>query len=563
MQLCSIPAPPHSQALSSATFTPPPLDGSLTIAQVYDWHFQNTPTIDYGSARTIFWPEAVQAIYAGARILRNRFGRPLGGSSKPVVYTITYFILVMSCLRANYVVFPISPRLSPAAIANLIHNAGVEYLLVGPAMDDLAAAAMQTLQNQYPDTATPNLFSAPSFDDLFTPPDKISGPGDLPYEDSDLDDVACLLHSSGSTGFPKLLSWSNRQCMQVALTPWFGERDLTNQVLCIPLIPMYHGMRSADWYCTILWAASCGLVYSVFEPASPPTMPTPDNVLRAAQVTGSDLIFGVPSFIDAWSQNPEYVNWLGTRTGLIYGGGPLSQETGDYLTSQGITVFAAYGLTEGGIVSPFLPAQVDHDWNYFRFSNRVTAEMIPTGSNTFELVLLPNPFCSPSVLNIEIRGIRGYATSDLLEPHPTKAGYWKIFGRKDEQIIHSTGEKTNPAPLEYILASDPHIISAVIFGDGHEKAGVLVDPAPAYASDSTNLAAFRNLIWATVERLNTSAPQQSRILKQMILVANQTKPFTYTAKTTPRRRAVIEDYRDEIRELYAIAALEESSKLRS
>jgi acyl-CoA synthetase (AMP-forming)/AMP-acid ligase II len=110
--------------------------------------------------------------------------------------TITYFILVMSCLRANYVVFPISPRLSPAAIANLIHNAGVEYLLVGPAMDDLAAAAMQTLQNQYPDTATPNLFSAPSFDDLFTP-DKIFGPGDLPYEDSDLDDVACLLHSSG------------------------------------------------------------------------------------------------------------------------------------------------------------------------------------------------------------------------------------------------------------------------------------------------------------------------------------------------------------------------------
>jgi hypothetical protein len=49
-------------------------------------------------------------------------------------------------------------------------------------------------------------------------------------------------------------------------------------------------------------------------------------------------------------------------------------------------------------------------------------------------------------LNTNIRGISGYATSDLLEPHPTKPGYWKIFGRKDDQIIHSTGEKVAFSP---------------------------------------------------------------------------------------------------------------------
>jgi hypothetical protein len=44
-----------------------------------------------------------------------------------------------------------------------------------------------------------------------------------------------------------------------------------------------------------------------------------------------------------------------------------------------------------GILTPetlMMIAQVDHDWNYFRFSSRVTAEMVLTGSNTFELVLL-------------------------------------------------------------------------------------------------------------------------------------------------------------------------------
>lgn len=47
----------------------------------------------------------------------------------------------------------------------------------------------------------------------------------------------------------------------------------------------------------------------------------------------------------------------------------------------------------------------------------------------------------PSVLNTVYEGIDGYASSDLLKPHPTKSGYWKVFGRTDDQIMHNTGEK--------------------------------------------------------------------------------------------------------------------------
>lgn len=36
----------------------------------------------------------------------------------------------------------------------------------------------------------------------------------------------------------------------------------------------------------------------------------------------------------------------------------------------------------------------------------------------------------------------------------------------------------------------------------------------------------------------------------MILVSNPSKPFTYTAKNTARRQAIINDYEDEIDELY-------------
>src|ERR1700733_1457565 len=42
---------------------------------------------------------------------------------------------------------------------------------------------------------------------------------------------------------------------------------------------------------------------------------------------------------------------------------------------------------------------------------------------------------SPVVLNTKIDGKDGYSTSDLILPHPTKPGYYKIHGRADDQIM--------------------------------------------------------------------------------------------------------------------------------
>ncbi|KAF8825493.1 hypothetical protein HHX47_DHR6000281 [Lentinula edodes] len=63
------------------------------------------------------------------------------------------------------------------------------------------------------------------------------------------------------------------------------------------------------------------------------------------------------------------------------------------------------------------------------------------------------------------------------------SGYWRVFGRVDNQIIHNTGEK------------DPHVAAAVMFGRGRFQAGILVEPKPPYKfepSDETKLSEFRN-----------------------------------------------------------------------
>ena len=46
-----------------------------------------------------------------------------------------------------------------------------------------------------------------------------------------------------------------------------------------------------------------------------------------------------------------------------------------------------------------------------------------------------------SVYNTQVDGIPAYATSDLVEQHKSNPNLFKLIGRKDDQIMLSTGEK--------------------------------------------------------------------------------------------------------------------------
>lgn len=78
---------------------------------------------------------------------------------------------------------------------------------------------------------------------------------------------------------------------------------------------------------------------------------------------GSDFIFCVPLFVEIWSKDPTKLEYLKTIHGLVclvammiyravlsrettnqwYGGAPLKKPVGDYVVSQGVTVFQLYG----------------------------------------------------------------------------------------------------------------------------------------------------------------------------------------------------------------------------
>ena len=63
---------------------------------------------------------------------------------------------------------------------------------------------------------------------------------------------------------------------------------------------------------------------------------------------------------------------------------------------------------------------------------------------------------SPNVFNSTYDGRAAYATSDLLQQHPTKPHLFRVYGRADDQLMLSTGEKV--CPCDQTLVSHPDIL---------------------------------------------------------------------------------------------------------
>ena len=107
-----------------------------------------------------------------------------------------------------------------------------------------------------------------------------------------------------------------------------------------------------------------------------------------------------------------------------------------------------------------------NEWEYFKLSHHIEFFMEPQENmeGIFEPIMIvssrsrlqscmphlahtalsqPTETCFPHVTNYELDGKSVFAVGDLVEQHPTDPTRWRVFGRKDDQIMLSTGENVN------------------------------------------------------------------------------------------------------------------------
>ncbi|KAH8102700.1 hypothetical protein BXZ70DRAFT_929500 [Cristinia sonorae] len=572
LQLATLHIPPFAMASFTSPKHLPPLDGSLEVFPgIVDFHAEFNPSLPWakfvsatkpGVSESISFLEYAQATHRIAHAIRP--GRT--GPEREVVAvlvhcdSILYLALLAGMIRAGFVPFPMSPRNSPEAVVEMLKKTSCARIVYNPMLSALTLA----VQSLMTERGTPvDLIQLPEYHTIF--PSSDDGSQDTEAyptntSPSGLDDVVLYLHSSGSTGFPKPIPQTNKIVLQWMNSPVLFDSRGLNLRWASAVLPTFHTMGiMMQLYAPLASAEFVGL-YAPQAPA-PPVVPSPQNVLETARMTGCNAIPIVPSLIEIWAQNPETVKYLASLDVLAFAGGPLSDANGDKLVAAGVKLFAVYGATECGVYTrifdidnsqgPDADVKTSADWAWMQFSDRVTPHWIPQGDGTFELQFLTTETHQPAIENLS--GARGYATSDLWEPHPKKKGLWRIVGRTDDVIVLGSGEKIVPIPQESYLGSLPSISGAIIFGRGQTQAGVLIELRPDAAFDPKNekaLTEFRNNIWPHIEEANKLGPSFARIFKEMILVADPARPMQRAAKGTAMRKMVLATYAKDIEELY-------------
>ncbi|KAF9056711.1 hypothetical protein BDP27DRAFT_1345078, partial [Rhodocollybia butyracea] len=541
-----------AQGLHSSTFSPPPDAGEgFNILTLHDFHAKHSPnhpvfrymTGDHQGVRTIFWNEAARVFYAASLFVRAMVKTD---AVNPVVSIlasldpITYFALIEGIMRAGCTPFPISTRNSDIAVAHLLKTTDSQHLFVSQdiAMQELAAKARARLVlgdvNEKAKQNPITIFPTPTFEDLFQE-------HGLELESSTIietERTAIILHSSAL--FPRPIGISHRDFLSRGKAQYYGEIDYCGEIMSIAGVPMYHGMGLHR----IPEMALTGMTLVTFPPSSPPLIPTPENIFNAAVTTKSTMICTVPSVLEEWAKDPRKIEVLKVFKRVQVSGGSLVTSVGDILVGQ---------------------AQIPpEEWSYFTLGALIDPLLVPSyqyGQNIYRLIVKKCKTQSPAIFNTTVDGQPAFDTNDLLVRHPINPKLFRVYGRADDQIKHSTGEMTNPGPIERFLLEDKKIAHAIVFGREKFQAGVIISPSFDFAFDPEDLdklSEYRNLIWEHVLHATKDAPQHSKIIKELIIVVNPSKPLQLTAKGTPRRQASLDAYYDEIE--YAYKALEEASQ---
>jgi thioester reductase-like protein len=170
--------------------------------------------------------------------------------------------------------------------------------------------------------------------------------------------------------------------------------------------------------------------------------------------------------------------------------------------------------------------------------------------NTFECVVVRKTADHPGLQGFfyTFPDLTEYPTKDLYRPHPSLPDHWKYYGRADNVIVFSNGEKLNPVTIEETIQSHPRIKGALVVGSNRFQAGLLLEPS-IHIRDDVEKAKLIESIWPLVERANKETVAHGRIGRAYIAVVGQ--PFLRAGKGTVQRALTVDLLADEIEQLYS------------
>ena len=414
-------------------------------------------------------------------------------------------------------------------------------------------------------------------------------------------DPACIIHTSGTGGLPKGVVLSHGAILANCLGAYdlLVELGLEDEVF-LSFLPLSH---SYEHTCVGAFALSIGaqIYFAESTEALPrnmqevkPTIMT--AVPRLYETMHQRILSGLkrekPSKAKLFLKTVEvgrrrYKNELGLldrivdpvlsllvrskvrdRFGgrlkaFVSGGAPLSEEIGMFFTALGVRLLQGYGQTESApVVACNRPYRVKLDTVGPPLTD-VEVRIAEDGEILVRGELVMSGYWNDDAATAATVRDGWLHTGDVGQIDAD--GYIKITDRKKDFIKNAGGDMVAPARIEGLLALQPEIAQAMVYGDRKPHLVALIVPhqetidaaakvsgAKPYLGGLANDKALRAAIDAAVARVNAQVQGHERV-RRFVLAR---EPFSITnEQMTP----TLKIKRHKIREAYG-AALEELYK---
>ncbi|KAF2965799.1 hypothetical protein GQX73_g7777 [Xylaria multiplex] len=507
--------------------------------------------------KTVTFKQYANAINHVARKIITNCGLPPAKTFPTIAYIgpndARYVVLTLAAVKAGYKALLVSPRNSQEGQLSLFDKTDCRILvfpkshrvMVQPWLQERDMQAVETgpIENWFPEKEVESFPYTKTFADAEWEP-------------------LCVLHTSGSTGIPKPIvvrqgmvavcdkyhprvkpEWNGLKIFIRGFSDNSKRNFLTSTL--IPALSLDHFLTSALYFET---PAAFGL------PDRPLSAESVAECLEYLDVEGTML---PPAILEDMSQLDRYIEPLRKLNFVIFAGGNLAREAGNRLVDHGVKLNNAISATE---FFPF-PVYLQPDpklWQYFIINSEdfgADWRKVPDENDIYQLVC---------VRKDKDPGFQGffytfpdndeYDTKDLYKPHPTLPDHWIYYGRSDNIIVFSNGEKLNPVTIEEIVSDHLELNGAIVVGEGRFQPSLLLEPTtqPDTENEAKELI---DRVWPLVVTANKETVAHGQIGRDFIKLSSPTKPFLRAGKGTIQRAATIKLYKAEIDELYEMAVV--------
>ena len=236
---------------------------------------------------------------------------------------LDYFITVFAFWRLGITVLLLSPRLSLEGHLNLLKEVEASGLIFHKSYAHRAHELKHKLSN----LGTIDLISGISSDDSALNGPQTGEP-QLPPSAASAGSMACILHSSGSTGLPKPIKLTNGLALKIA-----GNNMNMTSFLTVPI---FHGQGLTSILRAIFSAKQCW-VYNAAHPL------LQDYLMDTLIKRPIDLFICVPYAVKLLAENPKGIAAMTSCKWVSFGGSACPYELGDKLTAAGVRLITEYG----------------------------------------------------------------------------------------------------------------------------------------------------------------------------------------------------------------------------